>query len=65
MNRDGIDKSVFTDHLGCFGNFDLGDPICKTYCAINMRCAIEREQNDRIEILQDLAFSDDLSVKIQ
>jgi len=65
MNIDGIDKSVLTDHLGCFGNFYLEDPICKTCCAINMRCAIEREQNDRIEILQDLAFSDDLFVKIQ
>jgi len=65
MNRDGIDKAVFTDHLGCFGDFNWEDPICKAYCAINMRCAIEREQNDRIEILQDLVFSDDLSVKIQ
>ena len=60
-----MDKSLLTDHLGCFGNFSFEDPICKTVCAINLRCAIEREQNDRFEILQELAFSDDIFVKIQ
>lgn len=65
MNKDGIDISVFTDHLECFGNFKRENTVCKTYCAINMRCAIEREQNDRFEILQDLAFSDDLYLRIQ
>ena len=65
MIRDDMDKSLLTDHLGCFGNFSLEDPVCKTLCAINLRCAIEREQIDRIEILQELEFSDDLFVKIQ
>jgi hypothetical protein len=60
MIKDDVDKSLLTDYLGCFGNFSLEDPICKTVCAINLRCAIEREQIDRIEILQELAFSDDL-----
>ena len=65
MIKDDVDKSLLTDHLGCFGDFSLEDPICKTVCAINMRCAIERDQIDRIEILQELAFSDDLYVKVQ
>ena len=65
MIKDDVDKSLLTDHLGCFGDFSLEDPICKTVCAINLRCAIEREQIDRIEILQELAFSDDLYLKIQ
>jgi hypothetical protein len=60
-----MDKIILNDHLGCFGNFSLEDPICKTVCAVNLRCAIEREHIDRIEILQELAFSDDLYVKIQ
>jgi hypothetical protein len=65
MKIEGLDKSIVADHLGCFGNFSLEDPVCKTFCAINVRCAIERDQNDRIEILQELAFSDGLYMKIQ
>ncbi len=65
MKIEGLDKSIVADHLGCFGNFSLEDPVCKTFCAINVHCAIERDQNDRIEILQELAFSDDLYMKIQ
>ena len=65
MKIEGLDKSFVADHLGCFDNFSLEDPVCKTFCAINVRCAIERDRNDRIEILQELAFSDDLYMKIQ
>jgi hypothetical protein len=65
MNNNHIDDLLIRDHLGCFGNFSLDDPICKKFCAINLRCAIESEQNARIEILQDLISSDDLYVKIQ
>ena len=65
MKIESLDKSIVADHLGCFGDFSLEDPVCKTFCAINVRCAIERDQNDRIEILQELAFSDDLYMKIQ
>ena len=65
MNKDQITKLLIADHLGCFGNFSIEDPICKRLCAVNLRCAIEQENNTRLEILQDLVFSDDLSVKIQ
>jgi hypothetical protein len=65
MKKKIIDNSLVADHLGCFGNFNLEDLICKTFCAINIRCAIERDQNARIEILQELASSDDLYLKIQ
>ena len=65
MKREFIDNSLVADHLGCFGNFNLEDPTCKTFCTINIRCAIERDQNVRIEILQELASSDDLYLKIQ
>ncbi|MBW2410922.1 MAG: hypothetical protein JRF72_14075 [Deltaproteobacteria bacterium] len=65
MKKVRLDKSLIAEHLGCFGQFDLEDPVCKTYCAVNLRCAIERDQNDRIEILQELAFSDEMYLKIQ
>jgi hypothetical protein len=65
MKKAHMDKSLIIEHIGCFGSFSLDDPVCKTLCAINLRCAIERDQNDRIEILQELAFSDELYIKIQ
>ena len=65
MKKVRLDKSLIAEHLGCFGQFYLEDPVCKTYCAVNLRCAIERDQNDRIEILQELAFSDEVYLKIQ
>ena len=65
MKKVSIDKSLIAEHMGCFGNFILEDPVCKTLCAVNLRCAIERDQNDRIEILQELAFSDEVYLKIQ
>ncbi len=65
MKKVRLDKSLIAEHLGCFGQFALEDPVCKTYCAVNLRCAIERDQNDRIEILQELAFSDEIYMKIQ
>ena len=30
--------------LGCFGESNIGDPICKTFCALNIRCDIESNQ---------------------
>jgi hypothetical protein len=65
MKKVRLDKSIIAEHLGCFGSFSVEDPVCKTLCAVNLRCAIERDQNDRIEILQELAFSDELYMKIQ
>jgi hypothetical protein len=65
MKKVRVDKSIIAEHLGCFGSFSVEDPVCKTLCAVNLRCAIERDQNDRIEILQELAFSDELYMKIQ
>jgi hypothetical protein len=42
------------DHLGCFGEFNINDTVCKKFCALNLRCIIERDQNSRMEILEDL-----------
>jgi hypothetical protein len=65
MKKVRLDKSSIAEHLGCFGEFSLEDAVCKTYCAVNLRCAIERDQNDRFEMLQELAFSDEMFSKIQ
>ena len=55
----------FDEHLGCFGGFNIKDPICKKFCALNLRCAIEHENNARMEILDELVSTGSLNTKIQ
>ena len=65
MKKEFSDKISFDDHLGCFGDFNIEDTICKKYCVLSLRCAIERDHNDRIELLEDLISSAEVSMKIQ
>ena len=52
-------------HIGCFGEFDPEDVVCRTLCALCIRCAIESDQVTRMEILEDLLFADATNVKMQ
>jgi len=51
--------TALIDHLECFGSFDLDDSICRQFCAINLRCAVEKEKNARFELIQDLVSPED------
>ena len=53
----------FGDRFGCFGNFEIQDTICKTLCALRLRCCIEKEKNARLEILEDLVSLEDMIFK--
>lgn len=53
------------DYLGCFGGFNSNDAVCKKYCALNLRCAIEQEQNARIELLEELVSDNPLCLRDQ
>lgn len=65
MTKKTINKISFDDHLGCFGNFNIEDSICKKFCSLNLRCAIENDQNTRIEMIEDLISSDSMIIKMQ
>ena len=52
-------------HVGCFGEFDPEDMICRKYCALCIRCAIESDQITRMEILEDLFLAEATNVKMQ
>ncbi len=58
-------KFSLNDHVGCFGEFNLEDPLCRKMCSLNIRCAIEREQSDQLELLEDLISTDMMFIKIQ
>jgi len=59
-----IPSGLPLDHyLGCFGRFRSGDPVCRRRCALNLRCAIERDQKQRFEILDELVSSGGMVMK--
>ncbi len=64
MKKESIDKISFYDHLGCLGNFSMDDPICKKLCALRLRCAIEQDQNLRMEIMEDIVSFEDMHVNM-
>jgi len=65
MKKKIADNMSFDDYLGCFGNFDINDTICKKYCSLRLRCSIECDQNIRLEILNNLVSSDALPIIMQ
>ncbi len=65
MKNESKDLNLLNDHLGCFGEFNTKDPICKKYCALNIRCAIDSNQNNLMEFLEDLVSSNEIFLKIQ
>ena len=64
MNKKHSRRLVLDDYVGCFGNFNRGNVICKKFCAVNLRCAIERDQNFRLELIEDLVASEDVQGRL-
>ncbi len=58
-------KVSFNDYLGCFDDFLIESSICEKFCVLRLRCAIERDQNFRLEVLEDLVSATDGTMKIQ
>jgi hypothetical protein len=65
MKKEFFNETSFDDHLGCFGNFNLKDPICKKFCALSLRCVIDRDRDIRLEFIEDLMTSEDVLITIQ
>lgn len=51
-------------YLGCFGGYRKHDSICRKRCALNLRCAIEHDQNERFEILEELVSTSGMVLKV-
>ena len=64
MNKaTGVSRTLDA-YMGCYGNFRMGDLICKNRCALRLRCAIERDQQERMEILEDMVSMEEITVTI-
>ena len=53
------------DSLDCFGDYKRSNPLCAKHCALRLRCAIEQDQNLRLELIEDLVTVEDQIIKIQ
>jgi hypothetical protein len=51
-------------YLGCFGRYRKNDIICRRRCALNLRCAIEHDRNERFEILEELVSASGMVLKV-
>ncbi|MDP2643770.1 MAG: hypothetical protein Q8P24_02415 [Desulfobacterales bacterium] len=58
-------ETALDDYVECFGDFSIKDPICKKYCSLCLRCAVENSQKTQLEILEDLVSYEELFLKIQ
>jgi len=65
MKKESLTQSALDHHIGCFGEFNRSDRVCTACCALRLRCAIEREQSIRMEIIDELVSADQMVVKIQ
>ena len=60
-------KALFTvdERLGCFGDYNRINPMCTSRCVLRLRCAIQQDQNMRMEMLEDWVAFEGLDIKIQ
>ena len=65
MKKELMNLISIDDHLGCLGNFNIQDPLCKKLCALSLRCAIDRDKNTRLELLEDLMSYNTVFIKMQ
>ena len=47
-------------HIGCFGQFSADDRICRSRCALRLRCAVVSAEQQRQLILDALETDEDL-----
>ncbi len=53
------------DAVECYGRFDIKSTICRKYCAVRMRCAIDQSEQLKAEQLEDMMSAYEMPLKIQ
>lgn len=65
MNKNYPPEQTPFDLSDCFGEYNKGNPLCAKHCALRLRCAIEQDQNMRLELIEDLVSVEGQIIKIQ
>ncbi len=55
----------YTDTVDCYGSFDFSATLCRKFCAVRLRCAVEQSEQLKIEQLEDMIGAYEISQKIQ
>jgi hypothetical protein len=51
--------------VGCFGHFQSEDRICRSHCAVRIRCVIERDQRIYLELYAEMEEGDGQLLRLQ
>jgi hypothetical protein len=54
MKKDLRKSALLDSYMDCFENFNGSDPVCRKYCSLNLRCAIESNSKEKIELLEEM-----------
>ena len=63
--REERNAKLVDNYLECFGDLNLKDPICRKYCALRLKCAIEQVEQNRLVQLEDLINVQEVPLKVQ
>ncbi|MGE4518900.1 MAG: hypothetical protein AB7E04_05265 [Desulfobacteraceae bacterium] len=65
MNKKKLLKQIIDTHTDCFGEFDCTDPVCRTKCALCIKCYIEKKQTQSLLFSDEIFGTEDNSLLIQ
>ena len=63
--QDLLKIKMMDNYLDCYGDCNLADTVCRKYCALRLRCAIEQQEQMRIEQFEDMMSADEIQLKLQ
>jgi hypothetical protein len=63
MKKGLIEGNRLGRYLQCYGEFNMEDPVCKTLCALRLRCAVDYGQREQLDLMEGFSISDDIRVK--
>jgi hypothetical protein len=63
--KEYLKSRILDNYVECYGDFDLSDTICRKYCALRLRCAIEHKEQFRIEQIEEMLAANEIALKVQ
>jgi hypothetical protein len=60
-----LKSRILDNYVDCYGDFDLSDVICRKFCALRLRCAIEQKEQFRIEQIEEMLAVNEIALKVQ
>ncbi|MDY0132796.1 MAG: hypothetical protein RBR53_09010 [Desulforegulaceae bacterium] len=65
MTKKKLLKQIIDSHLDCFGEFDSKDSICRTKCALCIKCYLEKHETQSLLFSDEIFGTEDNSLIIQ